>query len=119
MSDPQPVPSRNIAKIINELEGGDFQHELSNAVQDLMADMEEVRQDFRGKPEGSVTITLKFKNDDGVIDVKSEFKVSKPKRPRRKTIYWLTDQHLLSLTNPRQLDMGFRDVNRRDQAIDA
>lgn len=117
MSD--PVPARTFALLLAELEEGDLAHDLTEAVQDLIAELEDVRIAQRGKPSGSISITLNFSDDDGIIEVKSAFSVTKPKRKRAKSIYWPTADHHLSRQNPRQHSMEFHDVNRRDRVIDA
>jgi len=115
-----PAPIRDITRLLGELENGDFVADANRDLVELLAQLEIVRIDQRGKPSGTLTITLSFTNDDGIIEIKADKKVTPPKKKRPKSIFWITQDNLLARQDPRQYDMQLRDVGgARRQVIDA
>lgn len=104
------LPARNFAALMSDLEDGRLLSELTDAYQDLVADMENTAQAQGGKQTAKITITLDFLRDGGVFEVKADYAVKKPRLKRLRSLFWGTADNFLSRSNPRQLDMPFRDV---------
>jgi hypothetical protein len=100
------------AEFIRSLEDGQFDADFYAGVKDLAADLQEHAWNHGGKAAGKVTITLDFKQDGGVTEIKSGFKVTKPVGHRAKSIMWATDDHRFSRTKPGQNELfGIRDAS--------
>jgi hypothetical protein len=115
MSDVQPAiyaEQRTVAMLLAHMEEGQFNQDASDALRDLVAKLNDAAVNRGGKPVGKLVITLDFKLDDGIIETRSDYKVTAPKTSRRKTIMWATPNNNLTPDNPRQISMNFRDVNK-------
>lgn len=104
--------AHTFSQLLAQLEDGDLHDALSHAVPDLIADLEDCRIEQGGKPAGKIVITIDFEDDAGTIEAKSKFEVTKPKRKRRRSIFYPTKDHFLTRENPRQQRLPFEDVNR-------
>lgn len=114
-----PLPARTFTQFLGELEDGDLTHNLTQAVQDLVGDLENCRQEQGGKPSGKITITIDLTDEDGVIEAKSNFAIVKPKRKRQRSLFYPTKENFLTRENPRQQRLPFQDVNTRTEMRDA
>jgi hypothetical protein len=113
------IPARTFVQFLGELEDGDLTRNLTEAVQDLVGDLEDVRHNQGGKPSGKVTITIDLTDEDGVIEAKSNFVVTKPKRKRSRSLFYPTAENFLTRENPRQQRLPFQDVNDRPEVRNA
>ena len=107
--DPTP-PSRSFGVFLAELEDGRLHGALTDALRDLIGDLEEARQ-RGGKPKGKLTLTLNFTHDDGIVECSADFATKAPKPPRGRSIFWVTPDNNLTRRNPAQADLPFRDVS--------
>lgn len=108
---------RNIGHLLSSLDGGNFGTDLDKAIQEINAELSNYVIDFGGKPSATLTITMKFTLDGGVVEVTPASKSKLPDRPRGKTPLWLTADNCLTPRNPAQGDFGFSPqvVTRPDQ----
>ena len=101
----------NVSQLLAVHEAGDANHEASELYQELIARLNNHVQEHGGKPSGSITITLNFKLDSGMMEITANVAAKMPKRIRSKNVYYCTPDNKLSKRDPRQLEMPFRDVN--------
>lgn len=99
MSKPQ---INTISLLLSGLENGAFHDDVSKALRNMVGDLSDHRASHGGKPAGELTITLKFKLDDNVMDIMPEYKVKTPKVSRGRSIYFITPDNNLSREDPRQ-----------------
>lgn len=104
----------NFAQVIAALEDGDLNSNLTDKMRDLIAEINDVAKEKGGKAGGTISLTIAFKYDSGVIEVCAADPVlKKPKETRRKTLMWATPGNLLTQKNPKQQELPFRDVSRQ------
>lgn len=84
---------------------GDLHENLSNALQELNAAMNQYVQDYGGVPKGKLEIKFDFKLDKGVFIVEATHKVTMPKRPAQAAFLWSTAGNNFAPQDPRQRDM--------------
>lgn len=105
----------NFSQVIAALEDGDLNANLTDKMRDLIAEINDVAKEKGGKAGGTITLTVAFKYDSGVIEVCAADPVlKKPKETRRKTLMWATPGNLLTQKNPKQQSFAFRDVTNGD-----
>lgn len=110
----------NFTQLLQQLDGGSLVPTLSNHVQDIVGNLNDVRADEGGEPTATITMKVKFKLTGDIVEVTPEVKVEQPKRTAHKTPLWTTEGNKLSLANPRQQTMQFADVGGgRRAAADA
>lgn len=106
--DPTP-PSRSFGVFLAELEDGRLHGDLSSALRDLVASLEEASA-RGGKPRGKLSVTMNFALDDGIVECTADYAVKAPKLARGRSIFWVTPDNNLTRRNPAQADLPFRDV---------
>lgn len=104
------VATHSFQKFIGNVEDGQLQADLTNALQRLLADMRTHQINVGGNPKGKIAINFDFKLENGVVEVSGNYSVTAPKRVGGKSIYWVTEDGHLTGRNPKQMDM-LRDVS--------
>lgn len=103
-----PRQPKSFLAYLAEQGNGELVAELSKHTADLIEDMREHYDRFRGKTEGEITVKLKFsiggKTPTGGYQIDGEYTVKRPKAPGTRTLMWL-DQGNLATANPRQIVM--------------
>jgi hypothetical protein len=94
-----------------EVEDGELHADLTHAVQTLIADLHEGQAVGQARVSGKLTVVFDFVLTEGVVEVRADIVSKTPKRPRSRSIFWVTPENNLSRRNPRQPDLPFRDVN--------
>lgn len=102
---------RSFGTFIAEVEDGELHSDLTRAMQALIADLHDGRTIGQARASGKLTVTFDFVLADGVVEVRADIVSKTPKRPRGRSIFWVTPENNLSRRNPRQPDLPFRDVN--------
>lgn len=109
MADQAPIETkeeaRSFAAFIQMLEDGKLNADLSEALQELNAGMNDHVQTFGGKPKGKLVLTIDFALDKGVFDIVAAYKVTKPEVKRDRSIAWSTPGNNFSPENPRQMTL--------------
>lgn len=110
MADTGPI--RDFATFLRLVEDGQLSTDLSTELEDLVAEMQDAAAG-QTPTKGKITISLDLKFDpkSGMFEVAGDYKLSKPKAPRGRSIFWATAGNLLTRFNPRQADMFVRDVS--------
>lgn len=102
-----PSAVRNFSTLFAALEDGRFNREVTDALRDLTAALNDAPG---GAAKGSLTFTLNFKLDGGVMEVAGDYKVKAPKLARGRSVFWVTPDNNLTRRNPNQPDLPFREV---------
>lgn len=102
---------RSFGTFIAEVEDGELHADLSRQLQNLIAELHEGRAVGQSRATGKLTVTFDFALADGVVEVRADIASKTPKRPRGRSIFWVTPENNLTRRNPRQPDLPFRDVN--------
>ena len=110
-SNPNPHEMRNFSTLLSSLEDGQLHSELSEAITEVVAAIQDHARDIGGKPK------IDFKMDSGMIEIISDLKVSKPKPVRSKTMLWATPDNNLTARNPKQHELPLRDVTASSSAV--
>lgn len=98
--------TRSFAQFIQTVEDGTLHADLTEALKELNAEMNNHAQDHGGaKCAGKLTLTLDFKLDHGVFEIASDFTTKLPKQKRMKSIFWSTPENFFTPQNPRQMTM--------------
>lgn len=108
-----------MGEFVRSLEDGQFDADCYEAIKELSADMHEHSFNNGGLAKGKVTITLDFRQEGTITEIKSTFKVAGPAPKRPKSVMWHTSDHRLSPTNPQQQQLfGIRDVTGTSEIRD-
>jgi hypothetical protein len=108
--EPDREENRTFSILVQRLEGGNLHSDLTQAMQDVVAALQDSEREVGGKPTGSITLALKFRLDGGIVEVRGEVKSTMPKVEREKTVFWATPNNNLTSRNPKQHDLPFRDI---------
>lgn len=93
------------------LEDGALHADLSEALRDINAEMNNHAQAYGRKAKGKMTITIDFLLDKGVFDIQADFKATLPKDKRPRSVAWSTPGNNFTPNNPKQMQLfGVRDV---------
>ena len=109
----------SFSTFIASQEDGMLHQDLTNAVQEIIAQLNNAVIEHGGVHTAALGLALNFKIEGGAIEVKAEVKTKLPKENRPRTIYWATPDNYLSRKNPKQSELPFRDVNLTSQIRDA
>jgi hypothetical protein len=98
------APPRSFTAFLTNLENGEFHAELSTELQELAAYLQAHANSFGGKPKGSMKIELNFSTEEGgAFEVRCDFKTTKPKMRRHRSIMWTDAANNLLAHNPRKM----------------
>lgn len=115
-----PGACNTLGEFVRSLEDGQFDCDCYEAIKDLSAALHEHAWANGGMAKGKVTITLDFKQEGGVTEIKAAYKVGKPEARRAKSVMWTTEDHRMTRTRPNQHQLfGIRDVSGSSGLRDA
>lgn len=91
-------------QIIGLLEGGQLASDLSDEIRKTIQDLQE-HAGATGTAKGKVALTLSFEQSGEKTEVVADIATKLPKRQRRTSFFFTTDDGALSIEHPRQHDM--------------
>lgn len=113
-----PGACNTMADFIRQLEYGQFDADAYAAVRELAEDMADHAAVMGGKATGKIVITLDFKQEIEVTEIRAKVKVTRPEAPRSKSIMYQTDDHRMTGVHPSQREFfGIRDVSNSARTI--
>ncbi|BBK30274.1 hypothetical protein EDC65_2280 [Stella humosa] len=101
------------AQFIGTAEDGELHQDLSDQLVEIVAALENHVRDRGGKPSATLALTIGFKLDNGLLEVRAEYKIKLPKSERAKSVFWTTPENHLSRRNPRQQELPLRSIDDR------
>jgi hypothetical protein len=108
-------PARSFADLLRHIEGGRFLNEISDAMRDLIAEMEDRHADGANKVKAKVKLEFSLTFDRGAYDLVPKFEVKLPEVPRARSIFYATPDNNLTPQNPKQMNLDLRRVDdKRD-----
>lgn len=107
----QPREGTAFAQFLAGLQDGELHADLSAALAAGIATMQEQAATYGGKPTLKIALAIELTLSDGMVEARADFDTKTSKPPRRRSMYWPTDQGGLARNNPRQREMPLRDVN--------
>jgi hypothetical protein len=117
MSEILAPPARTFSQFLGEVESGEFQAYATEQLRDLIGAIgDHAANAGGGSAGGALNMKFKFKIKNGVVEVSAEVETKKPKEVRQQSIFWVTEAGDLSIYNPRQFRMPFRDVSGPGEA---
>lgn len=99
--------------LLGVLDTGQTRLQLTNELQETLAAMQECNGDrLKSKAKGSVSLKLNITLENGRVLIEADVSSKRPKQPNGATMYFLTEDNLLSTQHPQQTDMfnGPREV---------
>lgn len=101
----EPVPIATFQQLLATCNDGRLHAGLSTDIRDGMMDLHQREASGGGKQKMKIVVTLELETKDGVVEMKGDYAVKLPPRPRPKTILWSLGDGRLQTSNPKQLDM--------------
>lgn len=114
-----PAASPTFVGFLDQVEDGDLARDLSEQLRQLVESMHRQADIAGGKPKGKLTVVVDLKLEGGVFEVRADVKVTAPKAPRQRSIFYRHPDNGLSANNPKQLDLGMDAREVRDVAAAA
>lgn len=99
---------RSFSTFLAQVEDGTFHAEVTDALRRLLTDLAAAPGN---RVKGVISLSFDIVREGDVVEVRGEYRAKPPKMPRGKSVFWVTDRHTLSKSNPKQMTMPFREVN--------
>ncbi|MDB5582791.1 MAG: hypothetical protein JWR80_7967 [Bradyrhizobium sp.] len=97
---------RDAQILIGMLEQGELNQELSAELNRDLAYLAEMSEENRKATyKGSLTLKLDIEVENGVVHISGNIDSKLPKKPRRSSLFWVTEDGQLSTEHPQQHDM--------------
>ncbi len=116
---PDPGEILSFSSFVQNLDDGGLHHDLTDALTEVVAALNDARAAGDGKPKASMAIKLSFALDGQTIDVTGDFTTKLPKVKRERSVFWTTAKNRLSRSNPKQQALPFKSVDRTDDEVRA
>ncbi len=100
---------RSFATLITMIEDGRLHHELCGELRELIEALRHAGS-VGTKVKGRLNLALNFTFDGETMTVAGEMKSAKPKAPRGSSVFWTTEDNVLSTRHPRQMDLPIYDA---------
>ena len=94
---------------LTEIEQGGLNASLSNALQNVVSELNDHVQAFGGVAKGSLTLKLDFKNEDGIFEIRRSIKTKMPDEKSSPSIFWSDGENNLIKENPKQSSFNYGD----------
>lgn len=99
------VKCTTFAEFIRLLNNGGLHADLSAALPEIAAALENHGAENGGKAKGRLVLTVDFELKKGVYELYADFTTKLPKVARDRTIAWATPDNFFSPQDPRQVEM--------------
>lgn len=109
---PDETGPRAFSVILQQIADGDAHSEVSAELQRLLKTMSARAKDQNKSLNGELTLKLKIAVDErGVLAIGYDVKTKEPSPKRAASTFWIDKAGNASVTNPRQIELGLRDVS--------
>jgi hypothetical protein len=106
--------TKSFASFLQMLEDGLFHSELSDALKELNAELNNRAMAYGKKAKASMKININFCLDGGIFEIDADYDVKLPKLKRDKSVAWSTPGNNFSPHNPKQLNMFEEKANYKN-----
>jgi hypothetical protein len=99
------------AQLLAVLEDGELSEDISREIKELLIYLKDIAG-HKSSARGALTLKLAFAVKGATLDIEATLDVSKPKRPRAASTYFVTDTGAISTNHPKQeeFELGPRAV---------
>lgn len=104
----------SLSNLLRTIGSGQFHEDATMAMQSLIHEMERVSRATGGTPKGQLVITMKFKQDRGIMEIEPTFKLTSPSPTRARSILFLDGKGNLSRHNNDQRSLPLEEKRVRD-----
>lgn len=104
---------RNFNLFLLNISYGGFHEECSTVLRKLLEEIEQHRIDHGGKPSGEMTIKIKVINEGDFVEVIPNITAKGPKSVHSSSMFFMTEDHHLSKSDPRQMKMDLDSARER------
>ena len=109
---------RSFAVFLQQFDGGTLHAEISEEMRDLTAYLYTQSANSGGKAKGKLSLSFDIVVESGgVVSIKPEIAVKKPKVERSRQIYWTTPGNNLTPHTPRQQRLPLREVTSTEAEV--
>jgi hypothetical protein len=103
--------ARSFAHLLTQIDDGSLHAELSEELRRCARELADYSANHGGKAKGKLVISLNLTADtDNTVSIVGDVTAKLPKTVRPRTITWLDPAGNLVLSNPKQLQLGVREV---------
>lgn len=89
------------AQLLALLEDGELSGDISREIKELLIYLKDMAGN-KATARGALTLKLNFSVKGATLDIEATLDVSKPKRPRAASTYFVTDAGAISTNHPKQ-----------------
>jgi hypothetical protein len=104
----------SLSNLLRTIGSGQFHEDATMAMQSLIREMERVSRATGGTPKGQLVITMKFKQDRGIMEIEPTFRLTSPSPTRARSILFLDGKGNLSRHNNDQRSLPLDEKRVRD-----
>lgn len=101
---------RGFAVILQQIDDGALHGELGDELQKLVRELGEQSTRFQRPSKGKITLTLSIVAVGSTVEVNGDVKVTTPKKPRDRSVFYRTPGGNLTLDNPKQQKLALKEV---------
>lgn len=113
---PEEKGPRAFSVLLQKIGDGDCHNQLSEELHKLVKEIQKRSSEMSSAQKGKLTLTLSLAGDDaGTLDINYDIKVSAPKPRRPRSTFWIDKAGNVVDQNPRQIELGLRDVSKGKQ----
>lgn len=108
--------AHSFASFVQMLEDGQLHADLSTALRDLNAEMNDYASAYGKSAKGKLVVTFNFTLEKAIFTIRGKFDVTKPEAPRDASVAWSTPGNNFTPQNPKQMNLFGkpRDVTSED-----
>jgi hypothetical protein len=107
------------AVVLAQIDEGALNAELSDAFREVVGKLERLAADTLKDQRGTITLKLGLAvSPKGDVVIAGDVAVKTPKRPAGASRFWISKNGLLTVKNPKQQALPFREVVGRHDVID-
>lgn len=101
---------RGFAVILQQIDDGSLHGELGDELQKLVRELGDQSLRFARPAKGKLTLTLNITAVGATVEVNGDVKVTTPKKPRERSVFYRTPGGNLTLDNPKQQKLALKEV---------
>ena len=115
----EEVAARSFGVFMGKIAEGDLELQASQELLALSKCIDAQARAQQKEVKGSLTITIKLAGDEtGAVDVTYAIERKEPKPRRARSTFWIDRKGQIVSKNPKQIELGLRDVSKKQPARD-